>query len=405
MALGGQMHAAAMSGWGMCGVPAMFGAMPPNPFMSAYSALPMPGMMPFSSAASCMMGAAGMQSCYSMQDPAAAAAMQAAGYGHAGFMQQQPQQLSHAAVGLGRAASAPTGAAAAAALGGIDLLGSGGVSGGSARSAGGLPSTAEDEEAAALDFVLGDIAAEDDITDVCGSLLDADMSNLDQGGLHLPAQLPTAMQALEAELQQQTAAAAARCSFDCSSMQHGGRVSFDCSTTSTCTAAARASFETSNRSCSNRVSFEVSTMSRCHSSRVSFEVQGMQAGGAAAAAGAGAVTAAAAKMAPAASAPPTLLGSVSDLFAAACSDDSSHGSGLQHVDSCSMLADLQSLFAASGDSSCPADCADSAVADSEELFVDALGDGLDGLPLGLAMRKSNSLAQLINAGLPTAMAT
>jgi hypothetical protein len=97
----------------------------------------------------------------------------------------------------------------------------------------------------------------------------------------------------------------------------------------------------------------------------------------------------------AASAPAQLLGSVSDLFAVACSGDSSHDSGLQRIDSCGMLADLQSFFAASGDSSCPQDCADSALADSG-LFLDPLDD----MPVDGGMRKNDSFAELINASLP-----
>jgi hypothetical protein len=300
----------------------------------------------------------------------------------------QPAEQQQVSTGAAAVAAGPTGASAAAALdasfSAAALLGSGCSNGAEAAAA-----VAMEEDA--FDFMLGDITAEDDLTDVCGNLLDTDLSALAGDSIKMPAALSHEMQALEADLQMQAAAAAAaagRCSME-SSVAARQRVSFDCSTASTCT-AARASFEASQRCNSARVSFEAST----RSTRVSFEVHShsMQPKplGPPAAPRSSPVN-----LKNAASAPAELLGSVSDLFAA-CSGDSSHGSGLQHVDSCGMLADLQSFFAASGDSSCPQDCADSALTDSSGLFLDPLDD----MPIDMGMRKNDSFAELINATLP-----
>lgn len=435
--------------WGMPMVPLVRapGIVPPAsatpatpPLAAGVAALPLPppAWSMCAPPASMFMGYGGMAmmhagaSPYGMMQPGmpyvdAAAAMQASAYAasaaqhYSSACMQQQQQTAMVAEHIAQQPQQQqqaTGAAAAAALGGLDLLG--GSSAAAAQSC-----MDADEEEAALDFVLGDMAAEDDcvVAGVCGSLLDADMSALDEGGLALPAQVPAAMPALEAELQHH---ASVRASFDCSvaALPHHSRPSFDCSSASTATGvAARASFETSHccpaaRAATpqhgGRVSFEVSQLSRCNSTRASFEVASMQQHHAAAAQQqqqpACVAAAAVSKMASATSAPPALLGSMSDLFGCgaagagatalpgACSDESSQGSGsaLPRVDSCGVLADLQSLFAASGgDSGCAADGVDSAM-DGEELFVDALDD----VPLGVAMRKSSSLAQLINAGLP-----
>jgi hypothetical protein len=376
--------------WGMCGMP-MFGAIPPPPFMAGgYGSMMGMGMgFPGAPAAAAGFG----MPAGSFMDPYGQHQMGA-------YPQQQQQQMwgqpaeqqQGPAASKGTAAgAAPTGAAVAAALdasfSAAALLGS--ESAGAADTA---AAVVMDDDA--FDFMLGDIAAEDDITDVCGGLLDADMSVLAGGTIKMPAELSSEMQALEADLQQQAAAAAAaaagRCSFESSAMQRqcSQRVSFDCSTASTCT-AARASFEASQRCNSARVSFEVS----CHNSnRVSFEVHSHNSAKPAAA---GPASCSPVNLKSAASAPTELLGSVSDLFAA-CSNDSSNGSRLQHVDSCGMLADLQSFFAASGDSSCPQDCADSALTDSNGLFLDPLDD----MPIDMGMRKNDSFAELINASLP-----
>jgi hypothetical protein len=370
-----------MAPWGMCGMP-MFGSMPPPPFMAGGYGGMMPGM-PF---------------------PAAPAA--AAGFGMGGsFMEPYSQQVQMGVYGqpmwgqpaeaqqvsTGAAAAGPTGASAAAALdasfSAAALLGSD-----SSNAAQAAAAVAMEEDA--FDFMLGDITAEDDLTDVCGGLLDTDLSALAGESIKMPAALSHEMQALEADLQMQAAAAAAaagRCSMESSAAQRQ-RVSFDCSTASTCT-AARASFEASQRCNSARVSFEAST----RSTRVSFEVHShsMQPKALAPPAAGAAPRSSPVNLKNAASAPAELLGSVSDLFAA-CSDDSSHGSGLQHVDSCGMLADLQSFFAASGDSCCPQDCADSALTDSSGLFLDPLDD----MPIDMGMRKNDSFAELINASLP-----
>lgn len=402
----------AMSPWGgMCGMP-MFGAMPPAPLMAGGYGGVMPGM-PYPAAPAFMGGmAAGMPSGGFSMDPYGQQHM-AAAYAHqqwpqAGVDLQYHQQQAAAAMRTNTSAAAgctaaPTGAAVAAALNAsfsaAELLG--GARSSSPSAAAAMDVVAEDD---AFDFMLGDIAAEDDITDVCGGLLDADLSGIAADTIKMPGELSAEMLALQADLQQQQSAAAAaaagRCSFESSAAQRQ-RVSFDCSTASTCT-AARASFEASQRCNSTRVSFEVST----RSNRVSFEVNchnssSSKAPAAPAATNTHSVSSMAASRSVAnlngaASAPAELLGSVSDLFAA-CSGDSSHGSGLQHVDSCGMLADLQSLFAASGDSSCPQDCADSALTDSSGLFLDPLDD----MPIdGMGMRKNDSFAELINASLP-----
>jgi len=393
-----------MAPWGMCGMP-MFGAMPPPPFMAGGYGNMMPSMgmpMPYAAAPA----AAGYSSSM-MPGMAGGAYMEPYNQQMGAYPQQQPawgqgadmQQFSagsampssgHPNSSVG--AAAPTGAAVAAALDAsfcaAELLGN--CEGAAADAAAAVAMDADD----AFDFMLGDITAEDDITDVCGGLLDAELSVLAGHAMKVPAELSSEMQALEADLQQQAAAAAAaaaagRCSFESSAAQRQ-RVSFDCSTASTCT-AARASFEASQRCNSARVSFEVST----RSNRVSFEVNCHNSTKAAAAGGAGMGMCNPANLGSAASAPAELLGSVSDLFAA-CSGDSSHGSGLPHVDSVGALADLQSFFAASGDSSCPQDCADSALTDSSGLFLDPLDD----MPIDMGMRKNDSFAELINASLP-----
>jgi hypothetical protein len=372
--------------WGMCGLP-MFGAIPPPPFMAGgYGSMMGMGLSGAPVAAAGFGMPAG-----TFMDPYGQ--HQIGDYTQQQQMWGQPaEQQQGAAASKGAAARvAPTGAAVAAALdasfSAAALLGS--ESAGTANAA---AAVAMDDDA--FDFILGDIAAEDDITDVCGGLLDADMSVLACGTIKMPAELSSEMQALEADLQQQAAAAAAaaagRCSFESSAMQRqcSQRVSFDCSTASTCT-AARASFEASQRCNSARVSFEVS----CHNSkRVSFEVHSHNSNKPAAA---GPVSGSPVNLKTAASAPTELLGSVSDLFAA-CSGDSSHASGLQHVDSCGMLADLQSFFAASEDSSCPQHCADSALTDSNGLFLDPLDD----MPVDMGMCKNDSFSELINASLP-----
>lgn len=386
-----------MSPWGMCGMPTMYGGMP---------AAHHPGFMAGGYSMGAMYAAAPAAAGYGsyMADPygqqqqmQSAAFAQQQMWGQEQQHMQQQQQLNKGSCAVG----APTGAAVAAALdasfSAAELLGSG--SGGSSAAA---AVTMEDD---AFDFVLGDIAAEDDITDVCGGLLDG----LAPDSINMPVDLSSEMLALQADLQQQAAAAAAaaagRCSFESSAAQRS-RVSFDCSTASTCT-AARASFEAAHRCNSNRASFEVST--RCNSNRVSFEVNCHNTVKAAAAAAAAATAGPArmgscampagatpaAELSNAKSAPAELLGSVSD-FLAGCSGDSSQGSGLPHVDSCGMLADLQSFFAASGDSSCPQDCADSALTDSSGLFLDPLDD----MPIVGGMRKNDSFAELINATLP-----
>lgn len=410
----GSMASMPMGPWGMCSMPTMYGSMPP-PFMAPGYGSMMPGMgmaMPYAGAAGaaapsygCPSGmmAAGMPATGCYMDPSM---QQMAGYyphqQEAEQQQQQPTPSATAALQPGprtrsRAAAAavcaPTGAAAAAAWDAslaADMFAASDATGGAAAA------TAMDDDA--FDFVLGDITAEDDLTDVCGSLLDGDLSALDDEALK---SLPAELEALEADMQKQqiqqvAAAAANRCSFECSNMPRQ-RISFDCSTASTCT-AARASFETSH-SHNARVSFEVSTRA---SNRVSFEVSCCGSGSKGAAAGNGraasmgfASPAAApgGNMASAASAPANLLGSMSDLFAA-CSGDSSCD-GLPHVDSCGMLKDLQELLDATGDS-CGRDGADSTLTGAEgDLFADALED----IPLELALKKSNSLADLINAGL------
>ena len=371
------MPAMGMAPWGMCGMPAMFGAMPP-PFMGGYGGMMPPMGMGMGYPAAAAPGY-GMQA-GSCMDPYSQ--QQMAGYPQQMWGQQhmeQQQQYPAAAGMAGGKGAAPTGAAVAAALdasfSAAALLGSDGGAGPADVAA----AVAMDDD---FDFMLGDITAEDDITDVCGGLLDTDLSVLARDTIRMPAELSSEMQALEADLQQQAAAAAAaaaRCSFESSAAQRS-RVSFDCSTASTCT-AARASFEASQRCNSARVSFEVS----CHNSTKHVAAAGAPGSG----------SCSPANLKNAASAPAELLSSVSDLFAACCGD-SSNGSGLQHVDSCGMLADLQSFFAASGDSSCPQDCADSAFTDSSGLFLDPLDD----MPIDMGMRKNDSFAELINASLP-----
>lgn len=374
------MASMSMAPWGMCGMP-MYGAMPPVPFMSSgYSSMmPAVNMAPYP-AAPAAAAAAG----YSL--PAAGGSfMEASSFGQQQMWgQQAAEQQQQGGAQAASTAAAPTGAAVAAALNAsfsaAALLG-----GGEGRAVEAAAAVAMDDDA--FDFMLGDITAEDDMTDVCASVLDGDV-------LRMPAELSSEMLALQADMQQQAAAAAAgRCSFESSAAQRS-RVSFDCSTASTCT-AARASFEASQRCNSARVSFEVS----CHNSRsnrVSFEVNCHNSSAAAPAAPGGVGACSAADLKNAASTPAQLLGSVSDLFAVACSGDSSHDSGLQRIDSCGMLADLQSFFAASGDSSCPQDCADSALADGSGLFLDPLDD----MPVDGGMRKNDSFAELINASLP-----
>jgi hypothetical protein len=338
-----------------------------------------------------------------------------AAYGAPAFMQHQQEGVRVRAM----SATPSTGAAAAAALDGINLLGdSGAARAGSAAALDAAAAAAaavavdvDDDEQQALDFVLGDMDAEDDIVGVCGSLLDADVSSLgEHGGLHLPAQVPAELRALEAELQHQAAAAAAagsaRASFECSSgAPHRARASLDCSSMASVCTAARPSFDTMRSSSS----YEVSALSRCNNSRVSFEASYPSSSMAAAAPGAPAGCGGVAPAAPALA--HALSRAMGSLFAAACSeDDSSQGSGLQRMDACGgagALPDLHSLLAASEDSGCratTADCADSAMADdSDELFVDALDSCcLDRSQLGLALCKGGSLAELMNAGLPAA---
>jgi hypothetical protein len=267
----------------------------------------------------------------------------------------------------------------------------------------------------AFDFMLGDMTAEDDLDVgmIHSGLLDGELTALEKEGLKLPAdlaELQEQQQHQQRYQQQQQAQQRAslechgsnRLSFDCHGRQ---RVSFDCSTASTTTGA--------------RVSFECSAASRAGmaSQRVSFEVNcNSPARGAAIAAAPAAVATqmaapavpsfcaqqkqvASAVKSPAAFADP-LLGSMSDLFAACSGDSCSEGSGgMTHVDSCGMLADLQSLFGAAdgcvNDDGCSGGAAAAAAAG---LFDDVMDD----LPLELAMKKSNSLAELLNAGL-TAM--
>jgi hypothetical protein len=266
----------------------------------------------------------------------------------------------------------------------------------------------------AFDFMLGDITAEDDLDVgmIHSGLLDGELTALEREGLKLPAdlaELQEQQQQQQRYQQQQQAQQRAslecgsnRLSFDCHGRQ---RVSFDCSTASTTTGA--------------RVSFECSAVSRggMASQRVSFEVNCNSAarGAAVAAAPAAAAPAiaapamanfcaqqkqavaapAAGKAAAAAAVADPLLGSMSDLFAACSGDSCSEGSGgMTHVDSCGMLADLQSLFgpgegcAGVNDDGCSGVAAAAAAAG---LFDDVMDD----LPLDLSMKKSNSLAELL----------
>lgn len=310
-----------------------------------------------------------------------------------------PQQQQSGAGGF-------TGASAAAALA-ASL-------GGSAAAADTAAAAATLDIGDAFDFMLGDITAEDDldVNMIHSGLLDGELTALEREGLKLPADLAELQeqQQQQQRYQQQQAAqqrasmeaGSSRLSFDCHGRQ---RVSFDCSAASTTTGA--------------RVSFECSAASRGniagHQQRVSFEVNCNSAarGAAIAATATAAAAAAAPQMAPpafcaaqkqaaaapsgkaAAAAADPLLGSMSDLFAACSGDSCSEGSGgMTHVDSCGMLADLQSLFGPGGGCAGMTDDGCSGVA-AAAAAAGLFDDVMDDLPLELSMKKSNSLAELL----------
>jgi hypothetical protein len=265
----------------------------------------------------------------------------------------------------------------------------------------------------AFDFMLGDMTAEDDLDVgmIHSGLLDGELTALEKEGLKLPADLAELQEQQQHQQRYQQQQAQQRASLECGSNRmsfdcHGRqRVSFDCSAAST-TTGARVSFECSavgrGGLASQRVSFEVSCNSAARGAAIaappaavspqmaappSFCAQQKQA------------AAAAAVKSPAAIADP-LLGSMSDLFAACSGDSCSEGSGgMTHVDSCGMLADLQSLFGAGeGCGGVNDDGCSGGGAAAAGLFDDVMDD----LPLELAMKKSNSLAELLNGSL-TAM--
>ncbi|KAF8066265.1 ARR14 [Scenedesmus sp. PABB004] len=303
-----------------------------------------------------------------------------------------------AAAGFDGAAAHDAAAAAAAPVAALPHAGRGGATGASVAAAlaaslslggGAAPASAPGLDLGdAFDFVLGDITAEDD--------LDVGMQGLLDGELQLGG--------LEQELADADAAArlggpvkAQRVSFDCSSHQQAAarsRASFDCA------ARSRASFDCSAASAATaggRMSFDCSAVGgKGHgSARVSFEVSCSNTLRAQAAA----ASAAKAKAPP----PPAkdaaaLLGSMGDLFAACSGDSCSEGSaGMTRVDSCGMLADLQSLFGPADGAAGVRDdgCSGAAAAAAAGLFDDDMHD----LPLGMALRKSSSLADLLNGGL------
>lgn len=397
-AAGNGMIMPPMPAWGgMCGMPMGIPmGMPPAPFMAGMPGFvmpPMPMAMPFSPFAMTGMmtsfGMGGSSTAYDasaqqqqgaapgmpVQDAAAAAAAPVSSLPVLPQMQQQ-------------SGAAATGAAMAAALNAtLDGLGT-------APEAG----TAAMDLGDAFDFMLGDITAEDDLDVGMSGLLDGELTALEKEGLKLPADLQE-LQALEAQqgqqqqYQQQRASleCSNRISFDCHGRQ---RVSLDCSTAST-TTGARVSFECAAASrgglSSQRVSFEVS----CNSAARAAAQHASMAAPAAPGAAAGFEQQQGQKPAAASAACNSggaLLGSMSDLFAACSGDSCSEGSGgMTHVDSCGMLADLQSLFASDGCAGVRDDGCSGAAAPGGGIFDDVMDD----LPLELAMKKSSSLAELL----------
>eukprot|EP00878_Enallax_costatus_P005168 GHUV01005431.1.p1 GENE.GHUV01005431.1~~GHUV01005431.1.p1 ORF type:complete len:788 (+),score=342.73 GHUV01005431.1:251-2614(+) len=377
--------------WGMMGMPMPMGM--PNPFMPGFMMPHMAMAMPFGPfAASSMPGFAGQAPGFDpqqMQVASGAAALQqdaAAAAAAPVPYDQMPQS------------GAATGAAAAAALNAS--WNADACIGSAEHPAGGMDLNE------AFDFMLGDIAAEDDLDVGMSGLLDGELAQLEKDGL----KLPTELQELQAcqqqqELQQLQQQQQQHASFECSTMTHHNssqrisfdchsarqRVSFDCSSASTAT-AGRLSFDcssanpTSRPAKSQRVSFEVN----CPAGRPACNIA-TQSSMTAAQAG----QACSAAIAAFEQGSDPLLGSMSDLFAAGSGGDScSEGSnGMTHVDSCGMLADLQSLFGP-GDCSKDEGCSTAAAA-AAGLFDDVM----DELPLELAMKKSSSLAELLNAGL------
>ncbi|WIA22714.1 hypothetical protein OEZ86_009676 [Tetradesmus obliquus] len=353
---------------------------------------------PAAAAAPGMMGGYSMPGSVSAFEAAAMQQQDAAAVAAAPVSCLPPQQQQSGAGGF-------TGASAAAALA-ASL-------GGSAAAADTAAAAATLDIGDAFDFMLGDITAEDDldVNMIHSGLLDGELTALEREGLKLPADLAELQeqQQQQQRYQQQQAAqqrasmeaGSSRLSFDCHGRQ---RVSFDCSAASTTTGA--------------RVSFECSAASRGniagHQQRVSFEVNCNSAarGAAIAAAATAAAAAAAPQMAPpafcvaqkqaaaapsgkAAAAADPLLGSMSDLFAACSGDSCSEGSGgMTHVDSCGMLADLQSLFGPGGGCAGVTDDGCSGVA-AAAAAAGLFDDVMDDLPLELSMKKSNSLAELL----------
>lgn len=389
-----QQTATASSVPGVMGVPPM--SMPwgfmsmPNPFMPGFVMPPMPMAMPFGP----YMGV-GM-SCFAGQGTAMDSQHTQMASGAMG-VQQDAAAAAAAPVPLEQmpqAGTASTGAAAAAALN---------ASWNADGCIGGEDPAAGMDLNDAFDFMLGDITAEDDLDVGMPGLLDSELAQLEKDGLKLPTELQElqACQRQQEQLQQQYHQ---RTSFDCSTMTHHPasqrisfdchssarhRVSFDCSTASTST-AGRISFDCSTANAgsrpakSQRVSFEVNCPAGkplCQITPQSSMTPGLPAQGCSSAAFC--------------KGSDPLLGSMSDLFAACSGDSCSEGSnGMTHVDSCGMLADLQSLFG-------PADCArDEGCSTGTGAAAALFDDVMEDLPLELAMKKNSSLADLLHAGLP-----
>lgn len=371
--------------WAMMGMPPM--GMPmgmPSPFMTGFVMPPMPLGMPYGPFGGPNMAGFAGQPAFDPQQMQMAGSMAAP--------QQDAAAAAAAPVPLEQmplTGAASTGAAAAAALN-------------ASWNADGCIGTAEDPAAGmdlneAFDFMLGDITAEDDLDVGMPGLLDGELAQLEKDGL----KLPTELQELQAcqqqeELQQLQQQQQHRASMDCSTLsRHNSsqrisfdhsharqRVSFDCSSASTAT-AGRLSFDCSSGNPSSRpaksqrVSFEVN----CPAGKPTCNITTQSSMTAAQTGKRGSASLAAYEQSA-----DTLLGSMSDLFAACSGDSCSEGSN-------GMIADLHGLF---GSPECANDEGCSTAAAAAGLFDDVMDD----LPLELAMKKSSSLAELLNAGLP-----